>query len=154
LNTCASEQAVALDGDQEAATRQKKNQRLLKPRPRTPIRKRLRLRTSRRLRPLPRFGFATCESQFSELNAVPERPTIHDRAGYWEQDRNGSRIYLFTGGGLRKATKDYEFGRVLKALDDAKAFSDKGEGGERAKNRRTPDGQTKLYHIDPEKLVL
>ncbi len=55
---------------------------------------------------------------------------------------------------MRKATKDYEFGRVLKALDDAKAFSDKGEGGERAKNRRTPDGQTKLYHIDPEKLVL
>jgi len=99
---------------------------------------------------LERFG----ESQFSELDAVPQGPTIHDRAGYWEQDRNGSRIYLFTGGGLRKATKGYEFRRVLQALDDAGAFTDKGEGGERAKNRRTHDGQTKLYHINPEKLVL
>jgi hypothetical protein len=55
---------------------------------------------------------------------------------------------------LRKATKDYDFGRVLQALDDAGAFTQKGKGKERAKNRRRPGGQTKLYHINPEKLVL
>ena len=97
-----------------------------------------------------RFG----ESEFSDLNPISEGPTIRDRAGYWEQGTNSSRIYLFTGGGLRKATKDYDFGRVLRSLDDAGAFTEKGEGGERAKNRRTPDGQTKLYHVNPEKLVL
>lgn len=96
------------------------------------------------------------ESRFSDLNPVPtsEYPLIRDRAGYWE-DARGKRIYLFTSGGLHEATKDYDFGRVLQALDDAGALTEIGQDKERAKSRRTPDGKpTKLYHINPEKLEL
>ena len=101
------------------------------------------------------------ESRFSDIDASSfvtpggytiDPPRINDRAGYWEVV-GGSRIYLFTRHGLREATKGFDFGRALKVLEDAKAFTATGYGTEKAKNRRTPGGaQTKVYHIDPERL--
>jgi putative DNA primase/helicase len=101
------------------------------------------------------------ESRFSNIDAtsfvtpgghVIDAPRINDRAGYWE-DVGGSRSYLFTRSGLREATRGFNFGRVLKALADVGALIVTGSDGEKAKNRRTPDGgQTRLYHIDPARL--
>jgi putative DNA primase/helicase len=78
---------------------------------------------------------------------------VRDRAGYWEEI-GASRMFLFTAGGLREATTGFDFGRVLRALEEAGAFTtQKGVTGERARKRRTPDGrEIKLYHIDPSKL--
>ena len=84
---------------------------------------------------------------------INEEPVIRDRLGYWD-DSSGSRIYLFTSGGLKEVTAGFDFQRVLRALDEADAFTEKGADGERAKIRRPPnkDKPTKFYHIDPEKL--
>jgi len=97
------------------------------------------------------------DARFSDLNWTPitnnyAEPTIRDRAGYWE-DSGNKRVYLFTSGGLREATSGFDRNRVLRALDDAGAFTVKGSNGEKAKKRNPPHGKpTKFYHIDPEKL--
>lgn len=101
------------------------------------------------------------ESRFSSIQAQPYRtktgqliepPVIRDRAGYFEDFTNGPRVYLFTNGGLREATKGYDFRRVLKALDDVGAFHQK-DVDQKSVNTRIPDGrQIRLYHIDPSKL--
>ena len=63
------------------------------------------------------------------------------------------RIYLFTQTGLREATKGYDFGQVVKALDAAGAFAKKDPAGKTAAVVWTPRGiAERLYHIDPEKL--
>src|SRR5262249_16312155 len=70
------------------------------------------------------FIDAHSDSRFSDLNWTPglnqcgnvfdDEPKIYNRAGYWE-DSGNSRLYLFTSGGLKEATKGFEFNRVLKA---------------------------------------
>jgi len=45
---------------------------------------------------------------------------IRDRAGWWEQDGE-RRLYLFTSGALREATKGYDINRVVRALNEAGA---------------------------------
>jgi len=106
------------------------------------------------------FIDAHSDSRFSDLNWTPgvnqygnfnDEPKIYNRAGYWD-DSGNSRVYLFTNGGLKEATKGFEFGRVLKALEDAGAFAKKGANA-KAISTRTPDNRTpRLYWIDPEKL--
>ena len=55
--------------------------------------------------------------------------------------------------GLKEAAGDFAVARVLAAVNEAKAFTEIGERGKKAKARRTPEGVTKrLYHIDVEKL--
>jgi putative DNA primase/helicase len=108
------------------------------------------------------FIEAHIDSRFSNINWTPsknkygsvdEPPVVHNRAGYWEEIAN-KKIVLFTSGGLREATLGYDFGRALRALEEAQALYDTGSGGEKAKRVRTPDGRNlKLYHLDPEKLV-
>jgi hypothetical protein len=72
-------------------------------------------------------------------------------SSYWD-DSSGERIYLFTRHGLREATKGHDFGRVLKALEDAHAFVKRG-ANEISIATRTPDGRiVRLYYIDPQKL--
>jgi putative DNA primase/helicase len=86
------------------------------------------------------------ESRFSNVDPVPgeleHAPLVRDRAGYWE-DTAGKRIYLFTTTGLKDAAKGYHFPRVLKALDDAGAFTCK-DTKQRSVVRRTPDNRTVL----------
>jgi putative DNA primase/helicase len=45
---------------------------------------------------------------------------VRDRAGWWEQDGE-SRLYLFTSGALREATKGYDINRVVRALKESGA---------------------------------
>jgi putative DNA primase/helicase len=113
------------------------------------------------------FINAHADSRFSDINWAPfyhpqhgyvtnPQPIIRDRAGYWEQcDPSSPRIYLFTSGGLKEATKGFPFKRVLKALDEAGAFTTKkGSKGEKAMLRTIPgeNRQEDFYHIDPSQL--
>jgi putative DNA primase/helicase len=75
---------------------------------------------------------------------------IRDRAGWWKQSGE-RRQYLFTPGGLREATKGYDFNRALKALDDTGAIIDRGSE-EIAKVTHTPEGKKRLYHLSPDAL--
>ena len=76
---------------------------------------------------------------------------VRDQAGYFD-DSSGSRIYLFTSGGLRETTKGFDFKRVLLALEEAGAFAKVG-ATQKSVPTRVPEGGFKnLYHIDPTKL--
>jgi putative DNA primase/helicase len=89
------------------------------------------------------------DSRFSNIEGSAD--LIRDRAGYWKQDGE-RRLYLFTSGGLREATKGNDLLRVTAALDKAGALD--SEVGRHTKSTRTPDGRRpKLYHVDPERLV-
>jgi len=91
---------------------------------------------------------------FTDTGAEVEEsvPRIINRMGYWK-DENKKRIFGFTSEGLRRATKGYDFDRVIRALQEAKAFVKTGPkqvsvttwipGENRAEH---------LYWIDPEKL--
>ncbi len=89
------------------------------------------------------------DSRFSGLDDY-DAPMVRDRAGWWKDDM-GRRLYLFTSGGLREATKGYDLMRVLTALDQVGALAD-ADTGRRSKTTRTPTGTPRLYHIDPAKL--
>jgi putative DNA primase/helicase len=86
---------------------------------------------------------------------IVEEPeiTVRDRAGYFK-NINGVRIYLFTSGGLREATKGHDFPRVLQTLTEVEAFTEIDSNDNRkAKKVRLPDGGSgRLYHIDPAKV--
>ncbi|RQY25354.1 DUF927 domain-containing protein [Burkholderia stagnalis] len=91
------------------------------------------------------------DSRFSNIEGSAD--LIRDRAGYWKNDGE-RRLYLFTSGGLREATKGYDLPRVTAALDKAGALADVDGGGKRSKTTRTSDGRTpRLYHVDPERLT-
>jgi putative DNA primase/helicase len=98
------------------------------------------------------------ESRFAALdtdNSVSE-PIIRDRAGYWTgggPTANEPRLYLFTTGGLREATIGFDFPRVLKALDDVFAFAKKGPKQKSFPTRTPTSHVTRLYWINPEKLL-
>ncbi|CAB3759371.1 DUF927 domain-containing protein [Paraburkholderia solisilvae] len=65
-------------------------------------------------------------ARFSNRDGSAE--IIRDRAGWWEQDGD-RRLYLFTSGALREATKGYDINRVVRALREAGAvlnLDDKG----------------------------
>jgi putative DNA primase/helicase len=77
---------------------------------------------------------------------------VINRTGYWKDEGN-KRIYGFTSEGLRRATKGYDFDRVTRALDEAKAFAKKGS--KQASVTTWIPGEKRddhLYWIDPEKL--
>lgn len=77
---------------------------------------------------------------------------VRDRAGYWK-DGNDGRLYLFTGSGLREATKGCgDLRRVLDALDVAGAILEKDAGKRAKKVRIAGKGPMSLYHIDPARL--
>lgn len=90
------------------------------------------------------------DSRFSSLDDH-EAQAVRDRAGYWKDSGSG-RLYLFTPSGLRDATRGYDFGRVLDALDKAGAISGRDAGRRSKKVRVAAKGSISLYFIDPEKL--
>jgi putative DNA primase/helicase len=114
-------------------------------------------------------------SRFCDLHSVdPDRFTVRDQAGYWEDTIHG-RIYLFTSGGLKDASGNFDTARVIKAIEAAGAFVVVGEDGRKSKYRTIPRGtpggegegkgegegatcpepkgdRRRLYHIDIEKL--
>lgn len=59
------------------------------------------------------------DSRFSDADAEPQHsPPVRDRAGWW-RDRDGERVYLFTGDGLKDALKSHDFKRALDHLEQA-----------------------------------
>jgi putative DNA primase/helicase len=77
---------------------------------------------------------------------------VRDRAGWWEQS-DDRRLYLFTSGALREATKGYDVSRSLRALKEAGAVLNLD-----AKNRpktiwvAEEKDSKRLYRIDPARL--
>jgi putative DNA primase/helicase len=89
------------------------------------------------------------DSRFSSVTDT--HGEARDRAGYWEVTHDG-RLYLFNRPGLEEATKGYDLGRVVLALDSVGAIT-KREAGRAQATKRLPDGsKQKLYFIDPAKL--
>lgn len=90
------------------------------------------------------------DSRFSDADN-PDGPLVRDRAGYWRNEV-GSRLYLFTSGGMREAIRGHDLNRALAALDTAGALV-RRDPGKRSKKVRPAGGHpVSLYHIDPEKL--
>ncbi|MBB2930141.1 TOPRIM and DUF927 domain-containing protein [Paraburkholderia silvatlantica] len=90
------------------------------------------------------------DSRFSNI-AVERADPVRERAGYYQLDGD-RRLYLFTSGALREATRGYDFSRVLRALDEAKAIV-KQAPNRKDQQARTLDGRRPwFYHIDAEKL--
>ncbi|MGF6610762.1 hypothetical protein OKW45_005684 [Paraburkholderia sp. WSM4175] len=90
------------------------------------------------------------DSRFSNIEGSAD--LVRDRVGYWKQDGE-RRLYLFSSGGLREATKGYDLTRVTAALEKVAALVDT-DSGKRSKTTRTPDGRTtRLYHVDAGKLA-
>lgn len=59
------------------------------------------------------------DSRFSDADAEPQHsPPVRERAGWW-RDRDGERVYLFTGQGLKDALKGHDFKRALDHLEQA-----------------------------------
>lgn len=115
------------------------------------------------LRDLSDFIDAHGNSRFLDINWSPpvtrngveldKDPLVRDQIGYFD-DSNDSRIYLFTSGGLREATKGHDFKRVLLALEESGAFA-KTSATQKSVPTRVPEGGIKhLYYIDPAKLNL
>jgi putative DNA primase/helicase len=80
-------------------------------------------------------------------------PLIHHRAGYWREDDSGNRIYMLYPAALREAAKGFAIERITEALEEAGALR-LADDGKRSIPTRTPEGTTRLYHIDPAKLTL
>lgn len=58
------------------------------------------------------------DSRFSDADIESPTPHVRDRAGYWRQ-RDGERVFLFTGQGLKGVLKGYDFKRALDHLEQA-----------------------------------
>ena len=103
-------------------------------------------------------------SRFSDLDWAPvpnqygsqEKPQlVNVRAGYWEDNGVGSRVFLFSSAGLREATAGFDFTRVIRALDEAKAFDsiDNNQVIKSRKRRVKSENRTdRFYHIKPAAL--
>ena len=78
-------------------------------------------------------------SRFFDIDAS-EVPVIQDQAGYWQNLPAGDRIYLFTPAGLQEAAGNFKIARVIKAVEEAGAFTEFGEGGKKGKYRTCPRG--------------
>ena len=99
-----------------------------------------------------RFAPIINNTMVDRLERDKQRP-VANLASYWEMIKQ-KKVWLLTSAGLKEASKGRSTKRVVRALDEQKAFYDKGSGGETPKSRRTGyyNEQKKLYHIDYEKL--
>lgn len=85
------------------------------------------------------------DSRFSDKDAKVDIP-VRDRAGWW-QDTPDSRIYLFTGAGLREALKGFDFSRARDHLTEVGVLPNK-----HASTPRINGKSRKVYPIDINKL--
>jgi uncharacterized protein (DUF927 family) len=96
--------------------------------------------------------FAPVVSAVGSLGNLTSRQ-MQQQSGFWE-DIDGKRNYLFTSAGLKSAVREKDIKRVIQALDEQKAFAEKGGDGETAKQRRVHGKNMKLYYVSYEALGL
>ena len=84
-----------------------------------------------------------------------DSPKVHNQAGYFEHDKQGGKIYLFTSSGLQEAIGNFTINRAVQAVQAVGGFTETDTaGGKTSKSRTVPEGGKKrLYHIDPEALL-
>ena len=75
--------------------------------------------------------------------------TVYNRAGWWKDDANGERIYLFTPAGLREASEGFDLRRVLDALDDSGWIAEH-DTDKRSKKTKAQGRSQSLYAIAPK----
>lgn len=90
------------------------------------------------------------EARFQK--AAAGSTAVRDRAGLWEENADGSRLYLFTRSGLEEAAAGYDLGRVVRALDSVNAIVKREPGKNQAQKRLPEGGKDRFYWINPEVL--
>ncbi len=90
------------------------------------------------------------DARFSNVNNKYEE--VRDRAGYWEEAPDESRLYLFSRTALEEATQGFDLTSVVLALDSVGAIA-KRDIGKNQVLKRLPDGsRQRMYFIDQTKL--
>ena len=91
------------------------------------------------------------DSRFTDADHLDEQRAllVRDRAGWWRDTSNGSRVYLFTADGLREALKGFDFARALDTLQELGLIEAPGADGKRAKFQRIHGRAMRLYAITP-----
>jgi putative DNA primase/helicase len=87
-------------------------------------------------------------SKFTDKAIGADVPAIREQSG-WYTDSLGERVYLFTSAALREAGGDYDFKRVLDALDSANWIVEHDEGKRSKKTVISGHGKVNLYWIRP-----
>lgn len=78
---------------------------------------------------------------------------VRDRAGWWEHDEHGDRVYLFTSKGLKDALKGFDVKRYLEVLEDCGVIPKRSAGSrERAKTMRIDGHSVRVYTVLVRKL--
>jgi len=87
----------------------------------------------------------------TRFSVVSETDTIQtrERAGWWRDDHQGRRTYLFTSDALKEAVAGHDLTRALDALDRAEWIADRDQG-KRSKKIRVPGRPVNVYAIRPE----
>ena len=101
------------------------------------------------------FIAAHGDSRFSSIkDSSDHAPTVHNRAGYYEQAPDYSHnLYLFSLPALKEAAKGFDKSRITLALQNAGALVRNEQGESNQQQRRLPGGNRAwFYVIDPEKL--
>lgn len=96
------------------------------------------------LRSLSDFLSRHGDALFSGLGS---HAVVRDRVGWWRDD-GGTRIWLFTAEGLRRAVPGYEMKRILTALETAGWIAQRSVK-ERAKKVKVNGQSLWLYHLRP-----
>jgi putative DNA primase/helicase len=85
------------------------------------------------------------DSRFSATTG--EHASVRDRAGWWREDSERGRLYLFNADGLREALKGFDFKRALDVLEQAGVIPKAGADGERAKPQRIDGRPVRVYEV-------
>ncbi len=85
------------------------------------------------------------DSRFSA--AIDDRAVVRDRAGWWRDDGERGRLYLFNSDGMREALKGFDFKRALAVIEQHGVIPKAGANGERAKVQRIGGRAVKVYEV-------
>jgi putative DNA primase/helicase len=92
-------------------------------------------------------------SRFARLRYTDER-TINNRAGWYDEVQDESRVYYFTSGALREAIQGFDLHRALDALREANAWAPPSNGKYEAHVRKIPGhGTQRVFPIDAARLM-
>jgi len=98
-------------------------------------------------------SFLEChgDSRFAPMSC--SNANLRDRAGWWEYDKHGDRVYLFTSKGLKDALKGFDVKRYLEVLEDCGVIPKRKAGSsERAKTMRIDGQSVRVYTVFAGKL--